>query len=217
MTREDVKKIFPDATDEQITNFLNQSNSDVAKEKAKAQKLKDEAEKSKEVAEQLAQAQKELEELKQQNMTEAEKLEAERQKEKDATDKRIADLESALAEANKRDRTSKITSLFAKAGLSEEVFQGTISAFSYMPEEEALKAATSFVDNLTKLNTENLANEKAKWEQEKLKDTPNPGSEQGQGEKQKELSYAAKFARERSQALSQATEQSGDKSAPVNF
>jgi hypothetical protein len=40
MTREDVKKIFPEATDEQITAFLNQSNSDVAREKAKAQKWK---------------------------------------------------------------------------------------------------------------------------------------------------------------------------------
>ena len=47
MTREDVKKIFPDATDEQITSFLNQSNSDVAKEKAKNQKLKEDAEKAK--------------------------------------------------------------------------------------------------------------------------------------------------------------------------
>ena len=45
MTREDVKKIFPEATDEQITAFLNQSNSDVAREKAKAQKLKEDAEK----------------------------------------------------------------------------------------------------------------------------------------------------------------------------
>ena len=46
MTREDVKKIFPDATDEQITSFLNQSNSDVAKEKVKAQKVKEQAEKA---------------------------------------------------------------------------------------------------------------------------------------------------------------------------
>ena len=74
MTREDVKKIFPDATDEQITSFLNQSNSDVAKEKAKAQKVKEQAEKADAL-------EKELEELKQQNMTDAEKAELERQKE----------------------------------------------------------------------------------------------------------------------------------------
>ena len=60
MTREDVKKIFPDATDEQITSFLNQSNSDVAKEKAKNQKLKEDAEKAKAL-------ETELEELKKQN------------------------------------------------------------------------------------------------------------------------------------------------------
>jgi F0F1-type ATP synthase membrane subunit b/b' len=70
MTREDVKRIFPDATDDQITSFLNQSNSDVAKEKAKAQKAKEQADK----AEALEKA---LEELKKQNMTEAEKAELE--------------------------------------------------------------------------------------------------------------------------------------------
>lgn len=84
MTREDVK-IFPEATDEQITSFLNQSNSDVAREKAKAQKLKEDAEK----AEAL---EKELEELKQQNMTESEKAELERQKEKAANEKEFQTL-----------------------------------------------------------------------------------------------------------------------------
>lgn len=33
MTREDVLKLFPEATDEQITNLLNQNNSEVAREK----------------------------------------------------------------------------------------------------------------------------------------------------------------------------------------
>ena len=70
MTREDVKKIFPDATDEQIASFLNQSNSDVAKEKAKNQKLKEDAEKAKAL-------ETELEELKKQNMSEAERTELE--------------------------------------------------------------------------------------------------------------------------------------------
>ena len=60
MTREDVKKIFPDATDEQITSFLNQSNSDVAKEKAKAQKLKEDAEKAKALETELEELPEEL-------------------------------------------------------------------------------------------------------------------------------------------------------------
>ena len=36
MTREEIKLIFPEATDEQITKMLNQSNTEVATEKAKA-------------------------------------------------------------------------------------------------------------------------------------------------------------------------------------
>ena len=39
MTREDVLKLFPEATDEQITNLLNQNNSEVATEKNKAKQL----------------------------------------------------------------------------------------------------------------------------------------------------------------------------------
>ena len=61
MTREDVKKIFPDATDEQISSFLNQSNSDVAREKAKAQKLKEDADKAKALEEELARQKEEYE------------------------------------------------------------------------------------------------------------------------------------------------------------
>lgn len=115
MTREDVKRIFPDATDDQITSFLNQSNSDVAKEKAKAQKAKEQADK----AEAL---EKELEELKKQNMTEAEKAELERQKEKAANEKRISDLESALATSQKEALTGKITSIFANAGMKGDAY-----------------------------------------------------------------------------------------------
>jgi hypothetical protein len=43
MTREDITKLFPDATDEQITNLLNQNNSEVAKEKNKANQYKEKA------------------------------------------------------------------------------------------------------------------------------------------------------------------------------
>ncbi len=35
MTREDVLKLFPEATDEQITNLLNQNNSEVARKKTR--------------------------------------------------------------------------------------------------------------------------------------------------------------------------------------
>lgn len=40
MTRNDVLKLFPEATDDQITNLLNQNNSEVAEEKNKASQYK---------------------------------------------------------------------------------------------------------------------------------------------------------------------------------
>ena len=41
MTREQVIKLFPDATDDQITALLNQNNSEVAREKEKASGYKE--------------------------------------------------------------------------------------------------------------------------------------------------------------------------------
>lgn len=76
----------------------------MAKEKAKNQKLKEDAEKAKAL-------ETELEELKRQNMTDAEKAELERQKEKATNEKRISDLESALKAAQKDALTGKITSI----------------------------------------------------------------------------------------------------------
>lgn len=168
MTREDVKKIFPDATDEQITSFLNQSNSDVAKEKAKSQKLKEQADKA-------DQYEKELEELKQQNMTDAEKLEAERKKEKDEAEKRFSEMEKSLTEANKKLLFSEISTKFANAGLSTETYSGAIKAFSAMSTEEAMKEAETFVKGVSEANKAALDTAKANWEKEVLEGTPNPG------------------------------------------
>ena len=46
MTREQVLKLFPDATDEQITNLLNQSNKEVLNEKNKIPQYNEQAEKA---------------------------------------------------------------------------------------------------------------------------------------------------------------------------
>ena len=66
MTREDVLKLFPEATDEQITNLLNQNNSEVAKEKNKVSQYKAKAD----TADGL---QKQLDEIQAGNLTELEK------------------------------------------------------------------------------------------------------------------------------------------------
>lgn len=207
MTREDVKKIFPEATDEQITAFLNQSNSDVAREKAKAQKMKEDAEK----AEAL---EKELEELKQQNMTEAEKAELERQKEKAANEKRISDLESALATSQREALVGKITSIFANAGMKGDAYAGAIKAFSNMNADDALKEAQTFVDGISAENKTALDTAKAAWEKEALENTPNPGG--GSGSKTAVKSDAAEFAKAYSAKMNQETKPADD-NAPVNI
>ena len=208
MTREDVKKIFPDATDEQITSFLNQSNSDVAKEKAKAQKVKEQAEKADAL-------EKELEELKQQNMTDAEKAELERQKKKAANEKRISDLESALATSQREALTGKITSIFASAGMKGDAYAGAIKAFSNMDAEDALKEAQNFVDEISKVNKSMLDTAKAAWEKEALENTPNPGGGKSGGEPEKK-SEASEYAKAYSAKMCPENKP-GDDNAPVNI
>lgn len=208
MTREDVKKIFPDATDEQITSFLNQSNSDVAKEKAKNQKLKEDAEKAKAL-------ETELEELKKQNMSEAEKAELERQKEKAANEKRISDLESALATSQKEALTGKITSIFAAAGMKGDAYAGAIKAFSNMDAEDALKEAQNFVDEISEVNKSTLDTAKAAWEKEALEKTPNPGGGKSGGKPEKK-SEASEYAKAYSAKMCPENKPADD-NVPVNI
>lgn len=208
MTREDVKKIFPDATDEQITSFLNQSNSDVAKEKAKNQKLKEDAEKAKAL-------ETELEELKKQNMSEAERTELEHQKEKATNEKRISDLESALKAAQKDALTGKITSIFASAGMKGDAYAGAIKAFSNMDAEDALKEAQTFVDGISEEKKSTLDTAKAAWEKEALEKTPNPGGGKSGGEPEKK-SEASEYAKAYSAKMCPENKP-GDDNAPVNI
>lgn len=208
MTREDVKKIFPDATDEQITSFLNQSNSDVAKEKAKNQKLKEDAEKAKAL-------ETELEELKKQNMTEAERTELEHQKEKATNEKRISDLESALKAAQKDALTGKITSIFASAGMKGDAYAGAIKAFSNMDAEDALKEAQTFVDGISEEKKSTLDTAKAAWEKEALENTPNPGGGKSGGEPEKK-SEASEYAKAYSAKMCPENKPADD-NAPVNI
>jgi len=94
MTRADVMKLFPDATEEQITSLLNQYNSDI---KAKADKNKDDSEKVKEL-------QAQLDELNEKNMTDLEKLQ--KQVEKLVNDGKMKD--SKIASMEMENQLAKI-------------------------------------------------------------------------------------------------------------
>ena len=112
MTRDDVLKLFPDATDEQITNLLNQNNREVATEKGKAEKYKEDAKKAEEL-------QTELDRINAEKMTDSEKQAADLKKAND----RIAELEKAQAITAQRNSVVekfKVTSEQAKQIIKED-------------------------------------------------------------------------------------------------
>ena len=190
MTREQAKQVLigmgiEEPSDEQVTKYLDSVTGEVKKEKDKNTSIKEKADK----AEAL---QKELDELKQQNMTDAEKAELERQKEKAANEKRISDLETALSNSQKEALTGKITSIFASAGMKGDAYTGAIKAFSVLPAADALNEAQSFVDGISTENKTALETAKAAWEKEVLKNTPNPGGGT-KGGKKEEKSKAEEY------------------------
>lgn len=185
MTREQAKQVLigmgiEEPSDEQVSKYLDSVTGEVKKEKDKNASLQEKANKA-------ADLEKELEELKQQNMTDAEKQEDERRKEKEAVDKELADLKAALAESNKKALTSEITSVFANAGLSTEAYASAIKAFASMPAdktEDVMKEVKTFVDGISVANKTALADAKAAWEKEVLENTPNPGGGTNGGKKE---------------------------------
>lgn len=212
MTREQAKQVLigfgiEEPSEEQVTKYLDSVESETKKVKEKADKADD--------------LQKELDDLKAQNMTDAERQEAERQKEKVENEKRISDLEKALAESNRKALSSEITSAFANAGLSAETYASAIKAFSSMPadkSEDVMKEVNTFVDGISEANKAALDNAKSEWEKSVLDNTPNPGggnSYKGQ-KKDDNDSPAAKYAKAYSARMNPKTEPASD-NAPVNF
>lgn len=112
MTREDVLKLFPEATDEQITNLLNQNNSEVAKEKNKVSQYKAKAD----TADSL---QKQLDEIQAGNLTELEKA----NKALETANQQIADLKKSNAIRDQREAAMtnfKITAEQAKTVVKDD-------------------------------------------------------------------------------------------------
>lgn len=148
MTRDDVLKLFPEATDDQITNLLNQNNSEVAKEKNKASQYKAKAD----TAEDL---QKQLDELQTGNMTELEKA----NKALETANQQIATLQKDKAVRDLREKAMtdfKITAEQAKTVVKEDGSFDTTS--------------------LGKIISDMKANAIAEYEKNALNNTPNPSN-----------------------------------------
>lgn len=121
--RNDVKAIFGDATDEQISELLNRYHADIEKSKEKdkeaEEKQKAEAEKLKALESEKAELAKKLEEVENGNLTEVEKA----NKALETANQRIAELEKAQFISNQRaDAVAqfKITAEQAKEVVKED-------------------------------------------------------------------------------------------------
>lgn len=99
MTRDDVRKLFPEATDEQITNILNQNNSELAREKAKTEKLKADFAELQDYKDQNEKLQEKLNEMEQGNLSEIEKA----NKALETANKKIEELEKIQLISNQRN------------------------------------------------------------------------------------------------------------------
>lgn len=158
MTREDVKKLFPEATDEQITSLLNQNNSEVAKEKGKAEKVKAELDDLKASAVNAEELQKKIEEIEQSKMTETEKIAKELKK----SNARVAELERLAFIQDQRTSAAenfKITAEQAKTVVKDD---GTID-----------------YSVLGQIIAEKETNAVSEYEKKKLAETQNPSGQSG--------------------------------------
>lgn len=132
MTRDDVLKLFPDATDDQITNLLNQNNSEVATEKKKAKQYREKAGTADEL-------QKKLDELEAGNLSEIEKA----NKALDAANQQIAELQKNNAIRDQREAAMtnfKITAEQAKTVVKDDGSLDYESLGKIMSEKETAAA-----------------------------------------------------------------------------
>lgn len=164
MKREDVLKLFPEATDEQITNLLNQSNKEVLNEKNKIAQYKEQAEKAAELKEKL-------DKLESDGLTEVEKA----NKALETANARIAELEKAQTLATQRSTAAvkfKVTAEQAAQIVKDD------GSFDY--------------DVLGQIiSDKETAAAKAK-EEEIANNSPNPNGSNGGGETQTEFEKIAK-------------------------
>lgn len=143
MTRDDVRNMIPGITEDQVTNLLNQSNSEIAKEKAKLEKFKSEtkseSERLKAIENENKDLQSKLDELEQGNLTEIEKA----NKALETANTRIAELEKIQFISNQRSDAIvnfKISAEQAKEVVREDGTLDMVKLGQIMAEKESAAA-----------------------------------------------------------------------------
>ena len=171
MTREDIKKQFPDATEEQITALLNINGIDI--EGAKKNNV------DPKVLKQLQDDSAAYKKLQEANLTDAEKIQ-----------KALDDATAAKAEFARKSSRLEVEKILVGAGLSEDDYKGLIDGLVTEDGEKSKALATSLATMLGK--QKEAAVQKTK--EELMDGTQTPGGDGGVGNKEKEKTEAEKFA-----------------------
>lgn len=171
MTGEDIKKQFPDATEEQITALLNINGTDI--EGAKKNNV------DPKVLKQLQEDSAAYKKLQEANLTDAEKIQ-----------KALQDAENSKNEFAKKSSRLDVEKIFVAAGLTEEDYKDLIDGIVSEDAEKSKTMANGLVAMLTK--QKEVAIQKTK--EELMDGTGGSGGDGGAGGGRDEKSEDVKFA-----------------------
>lgn len=173
MTREDVAKVFPDASAEQITELLNKTNNEVAGERRKADKYKTDIEKLKADAEKASELQAKVEALENEKLSEEDRRQKDEEKRLKEFDEKWKQMEQANAELKMQLNTERIKSYAGSKNLAGEHIDNILNSFCG-DYDLAVKA----IDSMAQLITERESAAALAKEQEIARVSGNPS---GQG------------------------------------
>lgn len=156
MTREDIKKQFPDATEDQITAILNINGADIDSWKKKVPKKSD--------YDELVRKAGEYDKLAEKDLTDAEKVQ-----------KAIDDANAREADFKKRSNRLEAEKILVGAGLTEEDYKDLIDGIVSDDEEKTKSMASNLAALISKQRES--ATEKAK--EDLMDHTPTPGGGTG--------------------------------------
>ena len=158
MTREDIKKSFPDATEEQITAILNINGNDVKAWKDKVPKKAD--------YDELVRKAKEYDKLEEAGLTDEEKVQ-----------KALREAEDAKADFAKKTNRLDAEKILVAAGLAEEDYKDLIDGIVSDDADTTKSMAT----NLANLITKQKESAVQKTKDELMDGTNTPGGSGGGG------------------------------------
>lgn len=162
MTRDDIKKQFPDATEEQITALLNINGTDIEgakKNNVDPKELK-----------RLQGIETEYNKLKDADLTDAEKIQ-----------KALQDAEAVKLDFTKKANRLEVEKILVAAGLSEEDYKDVIDGLVSEDAEKSKALATNLASMLSK--QKEAAVQKTK--EELMDGTQTPGGDGGSGDDEK--------------------------------